>query len=458
MIIFLNLFLLKSHIRVQRDSLFDLSFDNYEKNFLFIVNREKIHTSRIIADILSPFLQQSHFIDKSITEFLINTKTIDEQMRNSKSNENDYFEDFLKLVTFDNIKIDLNRQQIYSEYFYLLGNTDEFFRIQPKYLEGLTEENAVDRLVTISRIPTEFQEINKFKETKTMDEIITFISSHFEKVDKEQMKNLDIDIIEEIIGNKSLKLHEEDSLLNFILTLYEEDRSYSRLFEYVLFNNLSMNALEKFIDLFEVEDFNFIIWKSICERLLSSKQESIEDNKRYEIEKYITKDLNYKDGKTFDGIMKYLTNETKGNIHDKGTIKITSNSIRKENEHPKNLVDYQIGSRYHSDNKGGAIICYDFKDKLVQVNAYTIKSNHNNNPHSYNLRNWVIEVSNDNVDWTEIDNHVNDSTLDGPDIVFTFLVKKKDNNFYRFVRLRQTGDIWSSPTNPNYFWFCFMEF
>lgn len=70
----------------------------------------------------------------------------------------------------------------------------------------------------------------------------------------------------------------------------------------------------------------------------------------------------------FIGIMRYLTDKAGGNIHDKGVIEITSNSYQGDGNHPKNLVDYQsINNMYASKDQKDGHICFDFKDKQIQI-------------------------------------------------------------------------------------------
>ena len=59
------------------------------------------------------------------------------------------------------------------------------------------------------------------------------------------------------------------------------------------------------------------------------------------------------------------------------------------------------------------------------------------------IKNWILEVSNDEKNWTEIDEHSNYDGLNGNNIIKTFNVKP--NNFSRFVRIRQTGDYYGYP-------------
>lgn len=485
----------------------NIPFSKYEKNFTFVLNGKRYPTNRLIADILSPYIRNYHFINSSIDEFYLNSNASSEEQENE-----DFFNDFLNMASFQNSKLDFSHQLLFAQYFYLLGNFDEYFRVQPKYCNNYTSENVVDILLSMSQmssiIPAQFN-----IKISPMNELISFVAQHFEEIEKEKMKKLSVDIIDEILQNKYLKLSDEDSLLQFILYLYENNHSYSVLFEYVQFSNVSNDSLQLFIKLFEVNDINQPIWNSICCRLIQDIKQinvkfinsknvpnsSNQNTKSYQTnnfhqnnaeniinqrefqplkvnddEKLIQKNLKehesqnliqdfkflgYQEGKEFDGIMNYLTKETGGNIHDNGTIEITSNSINSDNisNHPKNLVDYQEDNLYCSKDAGEAIICFDFKDKMIQLTNYSIKS-YNCGKNWSHLKNWVIEVSNNGNTWEEIDRHDDDKALNGENIIATFNITKPDG-FYRFVRLRQTGPSWSKhSTNHNLIVFPFIEF
>ena len=120
----------------------------YNKDFTFIVNGNPYKTNRIFADIISPKVRNLHFSDESTNEYHINTHKSSNTI-NKITEEEDYFQEFLNLSTFSIVELDFKRQQIYSEYFYHLGNMDEYYRIRPDYLKNLTIENAVDRLLSI---------------------------------------------------------------------------------------------------------------------------------------------------------------------------------------------------------------------------------------------------------------------------------------------------------------------
>lgn len=146
-----------------------------------------------------------------------------------------------------------------------------------------------------------------------------------------------------------------------------------------------------------------------------------------------------------------MTNQTGSNIHDNGTIEISSNSISNSSKHPKNSVDYQNTNIYHSKNDSNSYVLFDFKNRSFQISSYSIQSAPSNTVH---LKNWVVEVSEDNQKWQEIDRHSNNSQLNECNIKCRFEINNPQTKFSRFLRIRQTGEVWFL----NYFGICFIEF
>lgn len=150
----------------------------------------------------------------------------------------------------------------------------------------------------------------------------------------------------------------------------------------------------------------------------------------------------------FNGIIKYLTDKTRGNIHDNKTINVTSNSYC-ESDHPKHLLDFNCENRYQAQYKNDSWICFDFKNKRIKITSYSIKSYKSSCHH---LKSWILEVSNDGQNWTNIDEHQNCETLNGSGNVGTFNVKS--NDFSQYVRLHQTDTPWGGHN----LWFHYLEF
>lgn len=173
-----------------------------------------------------------------------------------------------------------------------------------------------------------------------------------------------------------------------------------------------------------------------------------------------TKEIKYNEGAQFEGILKYLTRLNQTNIYDNKTIKITTNSmhtddihyfVKKPNfYHPKNMIDYDKDNEYKSTDVGGAIVCFDFKDKFVNLSKYQIQTSMKEKSTTH-LKNWVIEVSEDGSNWFEIDRRKNDESLNEPRKSNVFDIQNPNNNFYRYLRLRQIGTSHYNCENCNIF-------
>ena len=83
---------------------------------------------------------------------------------------------------------------------------------------------------------------------------------------------------------------------------------------------------------------------------------------------------------------------------------------------------------------------------------------YNSNQNGVHLRNFVIEVSNNGKDWKEIDRQSNCSQLNKNKAEVIFSIKQKTDDFYRFVRLRQTGNSWYCGSGCYYFYLYYIEF
>lgn len=70
----------------------------------------------------------------------------------------------------------------------------------------------------------------------------------------------------------SLNLESEDSLLELVISKYEEDpEKYCHFFENIKFENLTEDSIEKFIGVFRIEDISTQTWRNICRLLLPNK-------------------------------------------------------------------------------------------------------------------------------------------------------------------------------------------
>ncbi|KAK8880655.1 positive regulation of cilium movement [Tritrichomonas musculus] len=152
--------------------------------------------------------------------------------------------------------------------------------------------------------------------------------------------------------------------------------------------------------------------------------------------------FDYNEGHEFEGIFNHLIFKTGGNIHDNGTIEVTTNSLYKPC-HPRNLLELNNGKYYNAKSgEKNFWVCFDFKDKEIELSHYSIKSFDCDVAH---IKNWVIEISNDCSNWEKIDEHSNCNDLNGRLISKTFKVKR--NHFTRYCRFRHNGEFCEYQTN-----------
>jgi hypothetical protein len=139
----------------------------------------------------------------------------------------------------------------------------------------------------------------------------------------------------------------------------------------------------------------------------------------------------------FEGIIAHLTKKHNGNVHDKGIVEITTSSLDGGNpaHHGKNVVDYSGVGHFGTAEDGSPWICFNFRSMRIILTHYTILSD-KREPRwrPVFLRSWVVEVSNDGADWTEVDRRSDCSHLKGPEKTAIFKVPSEIEG--QFVRIR----------------------
>ncbi|KAK8872153.1 hypothetical protein M9Y10_007915 [Tritrichomonas musculus] len=423
-----------------------IPLERFEHNFTFIVDNKQYTVNRFLADLLSPTITSYHYQDESIDTFTITTVDKFDKSETAFISKEDYFESFLNLYKHEEIQINQAQIKYYSEYFLQLGNIPEYLKLQDKLSDEITTDNVIDHLLNISSILKQ-NNLSYSIQNCQISKLVKYCSEQFYALDKEKIIHLDIDILSEILCQDELKIEDEDTLLRFILEIYEKDKQYAPLFEYIYFENVKEETLSEFFKEFDIEFLTKGTWSSIFYRLIQTDKRPLK-NDRYEKHpkvKIITKEKN----NDFRCIMRYLSEECGGNIHDKGVVEITSSPCQIS---PKCLVDYDNNNFYASNSQENVYVCFDFKDKQVQLTSYSIQSLRRGwgNVH---LRNWVVEASNDKSNWDKIDEHTDDSTLNGYDRKAIFDTKQTDM-FYRYIQIRQTGISWN---NNYYTYFPYLE-
>lgn len=419
----------KSKIQLKTESILDVPLQMFDNDFSFIVNGEEFKTSKIISDLISPKVCQSHLSDPTTDQFIINT--------HHRGN----FSNIINLINFNKNSIPDDEIPFVFEIIKKLGNKSIEVSLKSSY-EDITIDNVID---IIRR-----HEKNEIFFSKQLQEEIDFLSSHFFELtenDEEMLNLLSLETLGVVLGNSKLKLRDEDQLISIINELYSKDSKYATLYSYVYFSNVGENIIEEFVEIYNISDITQEIWASISQRLIQQIKISLSEqinNNRYKGKNKHDKQgisLLYKNDSQFSGIIKYLKNKYKDNIENE--ISITASSIPNPARQPRNVILYEDKSKdFFSTNESNPWICFDFKDYSIRPTNYIIRSG-SYDENSVHPKSWIIEGSNDNENWEILDEQVDCSCLNGKNRVHAFTItKKEENSEYRYVRMHLTGENW----------------
>lgn len=420
---------MKSTIKLLTDSLLHVPMQKYKNDFTFIVNSDKFETNSFFADLLSPIIASRHLIDPTFNEFHINTKSHGD------------FNTIINLNNFDALEINDDDFSFICEVIEQLGNekisiNDHLLKVQ------ITNDNVID-LIKLHQ-----KHLQYFK--PLLDEEIEYVSCHFfelkEKV-VETIKNSEIEldeyVFESIICNENLQLESEDQLLDLINELYLKNSKFSRFFEFVNFENVEIESMKEFTRIFDLNDMNASIWSSIIYRLqYSISKQNIKIDEKTRKRKYQTKysieiKPRERQSSRFDGILNYLQKHS--NIKEE--IDITASSILFND--PFNLIQYEDnGTSFQTKGIPNSWIKIEFKNTRIIPSSYVIRSCRTEN--SGHLRNWVLEGSNDNEEWTILDEQNDNSSLKGSNRIHSFPILNNEDNLqsFKYLRILQTGKNW----------------
>ena len=379
---------MNNSIKLQANSILQIPFDNYPKDFVFIVNGKTYKTMKFCADLLSTKISKMHQIDPTLNEYSFNTNTKGD------------FQLFLDILNFN--QKDLEEQDIpfITEIICILCTENIEYNIK---IPEININNAINLIRK--------HEKSAFFYSKILSEEIEYLSSHFYELKDEQLEEISeisIETIEEIIGNEKLALKTEDQLLTLINLLYSKSSTYSNLYEYVYFENISHEKMKEFISIFSIEWITQGTWMSISNRLLNDKSKEIEkeQSKRYHFSEMNkkeeekkndalkVKEIPYLNSKNLKGIFNYFKQQS--SIQDEVAV---SQSSFDDGDVNLFLDIENTKGAYYTKDVPNSWICIELKKHRLIPTNYTIR-NYNG---VYNLKSWVIEVSNDKNNWIKVD-------------------------------------------------------
>ncbi|OHT02999.1 hypothetical protein TRFO_29699 [Tritrichomonas foetus] len=252
-----------------------------------------------------------------------------------------------------------------------------------------------------------FRQINEHKQIITILES-TILTNVNQKIEDNQEKlkksySTKFENIEKTIGDQNIQLTNVNSKINnSMIELSKEIKNYSQ------------NQNNK------INDNHDKIMKQFDEL----------QNKVKEVSSRVLLKLSYSPSFPLDGIITHLRS-FQGKVpylHGVSIEGISSNVLDKNN------AEYSM-----SKNEPNSSFCIVFHEPhQISLSSYTIRTSNFDNP--YYIRSWIVEGSNDQKTWKELDKHQNDLVLKTRLQIVNFPVHESEpKGYFRFIRLRTTG-------------------
>jgi hypothetical protein len=123
------------------------------------------------------------------------------------------------------------------------------------------------------------------------------------------------------------------------------------------------------------------------------------------------------------------------NPHEAGLVNIIASSVYNDNISygPQNVLNFDSNNHWQSKNEPNQWILFDLKGKSFKMKQIRIHINNKHIP-----RNWTLEGSNDNLNWTTIHNQGEDERCNTPFNTITFDINfDRSFTFFKIVQRSQ---------------------
>lgn len=437
----------KASFTLSASGLGNVSFEIYtDQQFRLIAGSSEIVLLAPYFDFLSPRIAKIHAIDPTLDSLMISKSEASNSLLSEEIKNVLYI-----LIKGGKIEIDYETSLKLRIISLILENEDLYQKIEEHF--PICKDNLDPPINYILNLYQYELYSNEFKLRE--DECIKFISNNFYKYDKTELLKLPKTILYLILSNEGLVIQSEDFLFDFINDIFASNTNedpeieISSFYELIDIYFLSQEIFILFINHLKIDQINSQIWKTI-QNTLTMKLSSVNQRKHSNHVHKVYCPFNGKD--KFNGIIKYLSKECKGNVVDKGVVKINyarQGQIKWEKPiqsgDPREVADLDNMVKYFDscithNNVGINYLKYDFIDKKIKLTSYSAKSRPDWGKGGAHLMDWFIEGTNDDSNdqnWVRLDTKSNDHSIDdeGAENVFEISNKITKNDFFRFFRI-----------------------
>jgi hypothetical protein len=379
------------------------------KDFRFVSGSNAFVCDRFQAGFLSPRVTKLILTDPTIEEF---------SLQDSDSKSKCKIDMIESLLNSESLIVDEKNIEILDCLSDDLENVEmkEFVLQFVEKSEPLTISNCLTRLKM------------KLKSGILVSEEKEFIAIHISDIEVEDLRQIEEELIKDILRLKSLRIENEDWLIELIFNL---GPSYSKLLGEVRFEFLTQNSIDFFFENFCIENLDSDIWHQIW---LRSRHKIIYDGTEFRRENARLKSVVTRMPESpWSGLISYLSQTC--DVHEKGLVEITC-SAPAWNQCWE-VVNYGWTDWFATTSKPNSWIQFDFKDRVISLTHYVLKSH---SGHYHYLLQWTVQGSMDGNHWSALDDQ-NRQDLNGKSITKMFECHGNSPvfDFYRYIRFTQTG-------------------
>jgi hypothetical protein len=219
-------------------------------NFVVICGSSEIHSTKFHIAFISP----------RISELLRNDPTIDrftlERIPHESSQSSKSLSQLRELLRSGRLCIDESSLELLHS---MPENLDN-----PELIESLLEFDFSRSELDFSNCISRFEMKSFHRVDNSVEK--SFIASHFHRlgIGRSSIEGIQMNDLEEILSDDSLRLESEDSLLALLLSLGSD---FIGLFGFVRFGLLSCKGIDQFVSQISYSSLDSRLWSSICRRL-----------------------------------------------------------------------------------------------------------------------------------------------------------------------------------------------
>jgi hypothetical protein len=222
----------------------------------------------------------------------------------------------------------------------------------------------------------------------------------------------------------------EDWLLELI---FELGPLHSQLIGEVEFAYLSCRGIDLVFERLSISELDERIWHQLWlrsrHRIVYDPTELVPNINRYPGSVTRCPDS------PWSGLIAHLSELCGGNVHAKGAIDVSCSSSSRNQ--CWDVVNYAWNDYWYTSSAPNSWIQFDFKDRVVSLTHYALKSDGSNGCH---LLEWAVQGSIDGRSWTDLDRRqTQDLNNNYITKVFSCDATFPEPHFYRFIRLLHPG-------------------